>query len=303
MNELAIKDDATELKKVLDTLVQMSKDDPYDPFREMVWPETLEPGQYWMSPGLMSVQGTELEKTLPEEQLTALSQWEFINFCSLNVTGIRELLVEMTGRLHTPGFELISEYLHYLIAEENEHMWYFSRFCLDYGKKIYPDRAMSMGSFAEEDIANLIIFSRILIFEEIVDFYNRKMGKDQSLPQFVRKINWLHHLDEGRHIKYGRLYIELFYRQLKEKYSRERLQAIEETIKGFMRLSVQKLYRPEMYRDAGLENPGFVRKQLLADPARMAFNDKLVAGTARFFTKIGVFSSADVWQKPATALS
>ncbi|NEO41274.1 MAG: diiron oxygenase [Moorea sp. SIOASIH] len=223
MNELVLTKDTTKFVKTLNKLISQTNADTYDPFKELVWPEYIEGGKLWMSLDLMSIHGTRFEDELSQEQLIELSKWEFINFCSLNVTGIRELLVEMTGRLHTVGFEILSEYLHCLIAEENEHMWYFSKFCLQYGGKIYPDRALAIASLPEADIANFMLFTRILIFEEIVDFYNRKMGKDQTLPKFIQDINWLHHSDEGRHITYGRQYIELVFQQLKDKYPEQRI--------------------------------------------------------------------------------
>lgn len=299
MNNLAITHNTQELERVLDILISKTVEDPYEPLKDLTWPDSVPTDRYWMSPALMSIAGTDIEKQLTEERKIELSRWEFINFCSLNVTGIRELLVEMTGRLHTPGFELLSEYLHYLIAEENEHMWYFSKFCLQYAGKIYPDRALAMSEFKEADISNLMIFSRILIFEEIVDFYNRKMGKDELLPGFVQKINWLHHMDEGRHIKYGRLYIELFYKQLQEKYPSSKLREIERAIKGFMQISVQKLYRREIYVDAGFDEPGKIRKQLLRDPNRAEINRTLMAGTAKFFKKIGLFTDDQIWETEA----
>jgi hypothetical protein len=296
MNDLVINSDTSQMNQVLDRLIKLSANDEYDPFKELVWPKSVTEGKYWMSPELMSIHGTELEHSLSEQQKIILSKWEFINFCSLNVTGIRELIIEMTLRLHTPGFEEMSEYMHVLIGEENEHMWYFSKFCNDYAGKIYPDRAISANSIDETDMVNLMIFIRVLVFEEIVDFYNRKMGKDDRLPEFIKKINWLHHLDEGRHIKYGRMYIELFFQQLQAKYSPERLRDLEMTVKTFMQVSVQKLYRREMYRDADISEPGKVRKVLIKNSARHEIDQKLVAGTARFFTKIGLFSNPDAWE-------
>ncbi|KKD39724.1 MAG: diiron oxygenase [Limnoraphis robusta] len=303
MSTLALTQDTSKFEKVLAQLVKATNADPYDPFKELIWPESLEEGKFWMSFDLMSIHGTRFEHELSEEQKIELSQWEFVNFCSLNVTGIRELLVEMTSRLHTPGFELLSEYLHHLISEENEHMWYFSKFCLQYGGKIYPDRALAVAHLPEADIANFMLFTRILIFEEIVDFYNRRMGKDTTLPQFVQKMNELHHLDEGRHITYGRLYVDLFYQQLKDTYPQQRLLEIETAVKTFMQLSVQKLYRREMYIDAGLEQPGKMRKELLAHPTRHQYNSQLISGTAKFFTKIGLFSTPDVLAEPAAVLN
>lgn len=296
MENLALKHDTTELESVLNKLIEMTNKDAYDPFKQIIWPSDISKTEYWMSPDLMSINGTEYDSALSSEQKIRLSQWEFVNFCSLNVTGIRELLLEMTARLHTPGFELLSEYLHVLIGEENEHMWYFSKFCLKYSGKIYPDRAISSSGLTEPDLMNIVIFIRVLVFEEIVDFYNRKMGKDKSLPEFIREINWLHHLDEGRHIKYGRMYISVFYKQLQEKYSEDRLLELEKIVKTFMKISVQKLYRREMYIDAGIDEPGKLRKALINHPARAEFNANIIAGTAKFFTKIGLFSSPNVWE-------
>ncbi|MGD1703624.1 diiron oxygenase [Dapis sp. BLCC M229] len=294
INELALTQDTSKFSKILNKLIEQTNSDIYDPFKELVWPEDIEQNKLWMSLNLMSVHGTRFEHELTQEQLIELSKWEFINFCSLNVTGIRELLVEMTGRLHTPGFEFLSEYLHYLIAEENEHMWYFSKFCLQYGKKIYPDRALAMANLPEADIANFMLFSRILIFEEIVDFYNRQMAKDSTLPKFIQDINKLHHADEGRHITYGRQYINLVCQELKNRYSEQRIMEIEIAVKSFMNLATQKLYRREIYADAGFEKPGQIRKELLANSVRHQFNNKLLERVTKFFTKIGLFS------KPST---
>src|SRR5258707_12819903 len=90
-----------------------------------------------MSPELTTTHGAELAETLTREQLFALSKQESINFYSLNVHGIRELLIEVVGRIHTPGFETPSEFFHHFIGEENEHMWFFAEFCLRYGGKLF----------------------------------------------------------------------------------------------------------------------------------------------------------------------
>ncbi|BDI20483.1 hypothetical protein ANSO36C_62850 (plasmid) [Nostoc cf. commune SO-36] len=303
VNKSVLIKDKSEFEKTLLTLINLTNSDTYDPFKEIVWPDSIESGKLWMSPSLMSIHATRFEQELSEEQLIEISKWEFINFCSLNVTGIRELLAGTANRLHTPGFEVLSEYLHHLIAEENEHMWYFSKFCLQYAGKIYPDRGLAMVSLPEADIANFMFFVRTLIFEEIVDFYNRKMGQDKMLPKFIQEINWLHHLDEGRHIKYGRQYVNLICQELLNKYPKERILEIESAVKGFMELSVQKLYRREIFVDAGIDEPGKMRKELLSHPVRQQFNIKLIASTAKFLTQIGLFSDSDVLPEPEQVLN
>lgn len=292
MNELTINGDTTKLERVIARLVHLTRADPHNPYIDLEWPDEIDGG--WLAPELMSIHGTHFEDELSDEQKAELAKWECLNFFSLNVSGIRDLLVAMTERLHSPGFEKVSEYLHCFIAEENEHMWYFAKFCLDYGK-LYEDRAMEIGESAEPDIENFLIFVRALVFEELVDVYNRTQADDDRLHPFVQELNRIHHLDEVRHIAYGRMYVELINRQLHEKYPKDRMDEIEDAIKRFIQVSIMKLYSPTIYRDAGFEKPARMRKELLSDPARMEYNKNLLAPTISYFTKVGILSNDTVW--------
>lgn len=280
--------------RTLDRLIHLSTADLSNPFRDLVWEKSLPEDQLWMSPELLSVHGTPWEQTLTPQQLVQLSKWECINFFSLNVTGIRELLTEMISRIHTPGHEVSSEYLHHLVLEENEHMWYFSRFCLTYGGKIYKDRRIRYDTFPEPDIKEFLAFATVLVFEEIVDFYNSQMAKDERLPPFVREINRLHHSDETRHITYGRLNIERLHQDLRARHGAERLRDVERALKRFMLTSMQKFYNPEIYKDAGLPEPLKLRNELLASPARVAFGERILSKTTRFMVKKEIFTD-DRW--------
>ncbi len=283
-----------EFRQVLHRLVKLSNEDEFNPFDEINWDVEIPNDTPWISHELMSIHGTSWEDSLTREQIVALSKWECVNFFSLNVTGIRELLQEMMGRIHTLGYELTSEYLHHLIAEENEHMWYFSRFCLKFGGKIYNDRAIRFDSFEEADIRNFLTFTTILIFEEIVDFYNKHMGADEGLPPLIKQLNRLHHLDETRHIAYGRLNAELLYHELRDRYDEDRLREIEHALKRFMLMSMQKMYNVQIYRDACIPNPLGVRKELLGNASRIHFNERVLAKTAKFFAKTGIFANAEL---------
>lgn len=294
MTDLALRADTTKFEHILGQLINLTRADPYDPYNDIAWPASID--GLWIAPEFMSIHGTRFEQELDKETLARLNKWECINFFSLNVSGIRDLLVAVANRLHSPGFELVSEYLHCLMAEENEHMWYFAKFCLDYGGKIYPDRTMAISDISEPDIDNFLMFVRALVFEELVDTYNRSMGEDDRLDPFVQHLNRIHHLDEGRHIAYGRAYVELLHSDLRETYPKTRLDEIEDFIKRFMRICVLKLYSPEIYRDAGMDRPARVRKELLSHAARESYNRELMAPTGRFFEKAGILSDANYWQ-------
>ncbi|HXO19007.1 MAG TPA: diiron oxygenase, partial [Thermoanaerobaculia bacterium] len=182
--------DHSSIAHTLDRIIGLSIDTYYNPYKTFEWPETLPERQWWMSPDLMTVHGSALEGELDEERRMALSKWESIYFYSLNVHGIRELLLEVVKRVHTPGFETESEFFHHFIGEENEHMWFFATFCLKYGRKIYADKKLKLAiEPADADVESLLVFSRILIFEEIVDYYNMRIGRDESLHPIIRQVN------------------------------------------------------------------------------------------------------------------
>jgi hypothetical protein len=254
-------------KQILDRLVAMSERDYYNPYRRFEWSASLDEETYWMSPELMTVHGTEFGATLDEAQLHALSKWESVNFYSLNVHGIRELLTAMIARIHTPGFALPSEYFHHIIGEENEHMWFFATFCLRYAGKVYPDRSMSFAGPGIPEADNFLIFARLLIFEELVDVFNQKMANDGRLHPTIRQINAVHHQDESRHIAFGRQIVALLHADLRKRLSVEQLAILENYLKRYMRVSVDSLCNPSAFRDAGIADPYGARQSVCADPA------------------------------------
>lgn len=280
------------LQDVLERLVAKSEEDYYNPYRLFEWPGSLPEHQYWMSPELMSVHGTEAGKRLTEGQLHAISKWESISFYSLNVHGIRELLLELVGRIYTDGFDVPSEYFHHVIGEENEHMWFFATFCLKYGGKVYSSKAF--GGLADDgydtDTLHFLVFARLLFFEEIVDFYNKTMGGDDRLHPTIRQLNAVHHQDESRHIAFGRQIVHLLHQRLRETKTGDELRQLELYLKRYLRYSLDSLVNPAAYRDAGVPDPYRFREEVLADPSHREFERSALKRTMSFLTSKQIFS-------------
>ena len=137
------------IAETLDKLVEDATDHYYSPYTRFDWVDEMADDQWWMSPQLQSIAGTPHENDLDERTRMLLSKWECVNFFSLNVHGIRELLIEVTRRIHMPGFELPSEFFHRFLGEENGHMWFFAQFSLRYGNKLYPDKALRLHDDSE----------------------------------------------------------------------------------------------------------------------------------------------------------
>jgi hypothetical protein len=277
--------------QTINKIVQQSIDNYYNPYQRFEWVDSLVENQWWMSRNLMTVYGTAFEQQFSQEQLKVLSKWESINFYSLNIHGIRELMTEVTKRIHSPGFEAVSSFFHHFLGEENEHMWFFATFCLKYGSKIYPDMKMVFSKDTyEPDIESFLVFARILIFEEIVDFFNIRMGRDDTLHPLIQQINNVHHQDESRHVMFGREIVKHLYYQIREKYVQERLQELENYLKRYIIMSVESLYNPAVYKDAGIPEPYKLRAALLKDPARKSVHQQFLNRIVHFLTKNNIIS-------------
>lgn len=274
----------------LDRLEQMAESGYYNPYTMFDWPDTIEPGVPWMSESLTTLAGTPMWDGLTREQQIALTKYEAINFFSLNIHGIRELMSEVVMRIHDRVYANVSEFLHHFIGEENEHMWFFAQFCLRYGGKLYPaqptlkaDSVAHLSSVARE----LIVFARILIFEEIVDYYNAHMATDHTLPAIAREINRVHHQDESRHVAFGRMIFVNLLEQVAKRDPAE-VPVVAEYLENYLRYSIGTLYNPAAYRDAGIPDALSLRKSALEHPAREAAHEQILKRTRKFLSKAGV---------------
>lgn len=276
--------------EILERLSEKSIEDYYNPYQQFAWPDALDENRMWMSPDLLTVHGTPHYDRLDQETLRRLSKWESINFYSLNVHGIRELLIEVVGRIHMPGFEVPSDFFHHFIGEENEHMWFFSEFCRRYGGKIYSSMTMTSDSHREPEVENFLVFARILFFEELVDHFNTRMAQDETLCDTIRQVNRIHHQDESRHIAFGRELVSLLFRRMREAVGAERLREVESYLKRYVVFSVNSLYNPHVYRDAGIADPLGLRNALLADERRREQERRAIRKPLAFFRKTGIFS-------------
>ncbi|MGP3925175.1 diiron oxygenase [Streptomyces sp. 8N616] len=282
---------------ILERLSAKSIDDYYNPYQMFEWPDSLPEDMWWMSPELTTTYGTEIAERLSEQQLHALSKYESVNFYSLNVHGIRELLIEVVKRIHTAGFQTPSEFFHHFVGEENEHMWFFAEFCNRYGKKIYKQMPGGTVSLANSQAESLVVFLRILIFEELVDHFNSLMGADERLHETIRSINRLHHQDESRHIAFGRELVGVLYEDLKRTATPDELRDLDAYIRRYMTYSFETLYNPQVYRDAGIDNPQRARSELLSSVARADLEQRVFRKTRKFLEKTGIIShSQEAWR-------
>ncbi len=258
-------------------LVKLSKERHVFSFTRFDWAESISDTDWWCSPELLSIHGTPYFEQASEAQKKLLSKWECINLFSLNVVGEQELVAGVAELLHTPILKEANDFLHHFIDEENQHMWYFAKFCEKYGGKIYGNKKIQLSSMKlDSKLSILVRFAQIFIFEEVGHYYNVKIAQDQRVHPFIREINDAHRNDESRHISFGRVLLTKLASGIEQEYPPETLQMISAHLQKYIQLTIESLYNPTMYRDAGFASGIAVRSALLADPVRQKFHTSVL---------------------------
>ncbi|HVF89065.1 MAG TPA: diiron oxygenase [Blastocatellia bacterium] len=261
----------SEFATTVERLCEASKRDYMNPYSSLEWPETLDPEQWFTSPELISLYGSEAYDRLREPVRKRLSFYEAVNFFSLNIHGEKALVEGLARRLYARGpggseSEEVTGYLHHFLDEENKHMIYFGRFCTKYAGKIYPDKKMAFPREYEEGEEDFLFFAKIMIFEEISDAFNVRMARDDRLVPLARRINLLHHRDEARHLVFGRRMVKELFTRHSEKWSGRTLEGVREYVGNYLKATWREYYNPEVYKDAGLDSPYETYSAALDEP-------------------------------------
>jgi len=248
----------------------------YDVHEKFSWPETLDASVWVMSPEYVSLYGTPVWEAMSDAQRRKLAFHECAGFFSLILHGERPLLEGMSHRLYTLENDLtVTEYMHHFLDEENKHMIMFSSFLRRYLGKVYPEKKVAFAralAKGEEDIA---FFAKVLVVEELSDVYNVAMAADE------REINHTHHVDEARHIYFGRAYLNRLWERSSPGWSDAQRASFRAWLVDYINASWRDFYSTAVYRDAGIADPYGAREMALASPVcrahRQRCSEKFIA--------------------------
>ncbi|MFD5179748.1 diiron oxygenase [Nocardia sp. NPDC058379] len=279
-----------KLEAALGRLTDLSRRDFYNPYTRFDWPAEVDREVWWMDPPFLTSHGT--EQHWDSADAIRLSQAETINFFSLHVHGIRELMGEVAARIHTPRFRPESEYLHHFIGEENDHMWFFAEFCNRYWDGVYPAAAPSplASPVAKGPWTDFMVFSRILVFEELFDYYNARLGGSTLIPPIIAELHAVHHHDENRHVAFGKRLVESLYAEAMSNGGEAEHGDVANYVKNYIRYSVASMYNPRCYAYAGVDNPLAMRRRLLTHPARAQVHTEIMRRLDRFYRRLGLYA-------------
>lgn len=282
------------LRHTIERLTRASLRQHKAPDAYIAFPDELPEDAWCTSPELVSLHGTTTWEGLDEAARKRVAFFEAVSFYSLNIHGERMLMEGVSARLYRPGLEEITPYLHHLLDEENKHSLYFGGFCQRYAGKIYPDRKVAVPreetSRAEED---LLFFAKVMVFEEIVDAYNVAMAKDERLAGVVREINRNHHLEEARHLAFGRAVVRHLWEE--GDWDDEATARIREHLDGFLLAAWHEYYNPLVYADAGLSEPWALREEAWGCEAQRRHRAAYSAPVVDHLTAQGLLGEPPSW--------
>ncbi len=249
------------------------------------WPDSLDDGGLCFAPDLMSLAGTADFDGMDDAAQRRLALFEAANFFSLNIHGEAHVIDGITARLNEPRFAAHRGYLRHFLEEEVRHSAMFTTFCRRFVGKIYAERSLAMSDDSGPE-GDLLFFARIAVFEEIVDTFNRAMARDRTLAPIVREIHRRHHVDEARHLAFGRNFLKEIVTARAPDWTADDRRAVADKLARFADQSWRLLFNPDVYADAGFDDVFALRRRAMASKASQERRDWALRGCRRLLSRL-----------------
>jgi hypothetical protein len=260
--------------RAMDRLSRASSKNFLNP-AQLEWPDKVDVNAWHFTPELISLYDSPVWRSLDEATRQRLSFYEAVNFFSLNIHGEKYLISEVSRRLYQDDNLRLNQYLLHFIEEESKHMMYFSNFCQRYAQKVYADKTLALGTEGNIDLDTFLLFARIYLFEEIVDEYNRIMAADNRIAGIAREINRIHHVEEARHLAFGRKFLSQQLSMHNAGWNKTTRAQIKCHLESYLTMIWKQYYNPQVYADAGIENAFEVWQNVTNSPVAIQHRQKI----------------------------
>ena len=263
----------------------------WDVYSAIDWPAAIDPSEWCMPPELISLYGTESFEKLDDDQRRRLALFETVNFFSLTLHGERPLVQGLCNQMYSRQNREVSEYLHHFLDEENKHMVMFAEFCNRYGGKVYAQKKMIIPKTYAKGEEDVTFFIKVLIVEELGDYYNVAMQRDARLAPIAREINRIHHADEARHIIFGRRLLAELWSEYSPQWPEETRTGLRQWLADYLRASWADFYNPQVYRDAGVPDAYEARQAALAAACCRDHRVRVSRKLLDYFLEVGILAA------------
>ncbi|MEO1410000.1 MAG: diiron oxygenase [Bacteroidota bacterium] len=197
----------------IERLIRISKEKPLLPEQFVPWQEPAEEADLFLPEKLVSLAGHPLYERLSPAQRRELGRHEVVQV--MYSYGWSEGLACLFFNRHlldlSPG-DVEYRFLLRELIEEFRHQEMFSKAIeqLD-GKPILPGfQHRFWGKLTVKFLPSDWVFMSVLAVEMMADVYGKLMRRDPRVYQVLRKVSELHHIEEGRHIHYTKLWLERY---------------------------------------------------------------------------------------------
>ncbi len=197
----------------VERLIEISLRKPLDQETYVPWDATLQEGQYYLPPHLVSLYGTELYETLSPAQRLQLGKCELgqaIFSYSWSESIMCLFMTRYTINLAPDSLE--KRFLLRELIEECRHQQMFNKSLTTLN--INPVQPLLihrvLGLFTARYMSASAMFLGTLAVEYVTDMYGTAIYRDRNCHLIPRKMSQLHNIEEGQHIAFTENVLERF---------------------------------------------------------------------------------------------
>jgi hypothetical protein len=245
---------ATLPAETVERLIRISKEKPLLPETYIPWQTPVNEYERFMPESLVSLQGHPLWNTLTPDQQRELGRHEVVQVMYSYAWSEGLACLFFNRHLLTLSPDSVEyRFLIRELIEEFRHQEMFGQLVSTlHGKPVEPGFWHRFwGKYTVNRMPADIVFISVLAVELMTDIYGKHIRRDRQVGLILRKVSELHHIEEGRHIYYTKLWLERFTARA-----------------GFFRRSVYSLtvllnlyfmctlyVKPEIFQRIGVDHP------------------------------------------------
>lgn len=200
-------------KAQVERLIQISKTKPLLPEEFVPWTDEPTANDHYLPEKLISLSGHPLYNTLSAEQQKELGKQEVIQ--TMYSYAWSEGLACLFFNRHLLTLDSSSMEYRYLVRlqiEEFQHQSMFSDAIIKLkGQPVAPSfQHRFWGKLTVKYLPSDWVFMSVLAIEMVADVYGKHIRRDPTIYSVLRKVSELHHIEEGRHVHYTKMWLHRY---------------------------------------------------------------------------------------------